>query len=124
MKLSIVGIAIWLAMALGQQVPECTRELARTDDCADVINANACYNQNRFRNAQTLQCIDGKDNADRSKKAQYPRKRGFWRPDLLTSWCRRASAAAVSASKCATGSARIVSVRLSSWEREPRRPSV
>jgi len=72
MKLSLGFIALWLAMALGQQATECTRELARTDDCADVINANACYNQNRFRNTQTLQCIDGKDNTDRARKAKHP----------------------------------------------------
>ncbi|KAF2262421.1 hypothetical protein CC78DRAFT_467910 [Lojkania enalia] len=52
---------------MGQQ--ECTMELARTDDCAAVINANACYNQFRFRNSQTLQCVDGTDNADRARKA-------------------------------------------------------
>ncbi|KAF2797179.1 hypothetical protein K505DRAFT_236077 [Melanomma pulvis-pyrius CBS 109.77] len=56
-------------MTFGQTAPVCTKELARTDECADVINANACYNQNRFNNAQTLQCIDGKDNADRARKA-------------------------------------------------------
>ncbi|KAK0702249.1 hypothetical protein B0H67DRAFT_449039, partial [Lasiosphaeris hirsuta] len=52
-----------------QQETECTRELARTDDCASVINSNACYNQFRFRDAQTLTCIEGKDNADRAQKA-------------------------------------------------------
>ncbi|KAF2462721.1 uncharacterized protein BDR25DRAFT_247842 [Lindgomyces ingoldianus] len=69
MKLSLGIIALWFAIAHGQNAAECTRELARTDDCAAVIDANACYNQNRFNNAQTLQCIDGKDNADRAKKA-------------------------------------------------------
>jgi len=68
MKLSLGLLSIWLAIALGQTYPECTKELARTDECADVINANACYNQNRFNNAQTLQCIDGKDNTERIKK--------------------------------------------------------
>lgn len=68
MKLSFGLIAMWFAMTFGQTAPVCTKELARTDECADVINANACYNQNRFNNAQTLQCIDGKDNADRARK--------------------------------------------------------
>ncbi|KAK3356540.1 hypothetical protein B0T25DRAFT_497152 [Lasiosphaeria hispida] len=72
MKLPLGLIALWLAMALGQQETECTRELARTDDCADVINPNACYNQFRFRDAQTLTCIDGKDTADRARKAHCP----------------------------------------------------
>ncbi|KAF2706546.1 hypothetical protein K504DRAFT_504673 [Pleomassaria siparia CBS 279.74] len=69
MKYSFGLIPFWLTLAFGQTFPECTRELARTDECADVINANACYNQNRFNNAQTLACIDGKDDADRKKKA-------------------------------------------------------
>ena len=68
MKASIVLTALWAALAASQQFQNCTRELAATDDCADVINPNACYNQFRF-NAQTLQCIDGKDNADRQRKA-------------------------------------------------------
>ncbi|PSN71552.1 hypothetical protein BS50DRAFT_547000 [Corynespora cassiicola Philippines] len=66
-KLGLVGL--WVAGAVGQQTAECTRELARTDECADVINANACYNKYRFRDTQTLSCIDGKDNKERSRKA-------------------------------------------------------
>ncbi|OTA69638.1 hypothetical protein K449DRAFT_429104 [Hypoxylon sp. EC38] len=68
MKLSLV-FAFWLTVAVSQQFPECTRELAETDDCADVINANACYNQFRFRDNQTLSCIGGTDNNARAKKA-------------------------------------------------------
>ena len=63
-------IAIRIAIAFGQTAPACTRELARTDECADVINANACYNQDRFKGAATLQCIDGKDNADKARKVK------------------------------------------------------
>jgi hypothetical protein len=70
MKLSrsLGFVALWLAMALGQQVPVCSQELASTDDCADVINPNACYNEYGFRGTQTLACIEGKDNADRARK--------------------------------------------------------
>ncbi|KAF2634833.1 hypothetical protein P280DRAFT_412899 [Massarina eburnea CBS 473.64] len=68
MKLSIEILALWVSVALGQSFPECTRTLARTDECASVINANACYNQNRFNGAATLACIDGTNDADRKKK--------------------------------------------------------
>lgn len=54
--------------ALGQQFPECTQELVRTDDCADVINPAACYNMFRW-SPMTLSCIDGTDDADRRRKA-------------------------------------------------------
>jgi len=74
MKLSLGFVTLWLAVVLAQQgqYPLCTRELAATDDCADVINPNACYNQFRFRNAQTLACIDGTDNNDRIRKVRKP----------------------------------------------------
>ncbi|KAF2689659.1 hypothetical protein K458DRAFT_384290 [Lentithecium fluviatile CBS 122367] len=70
MKLShgVGFIALWIYGALAQSYPECTAEVARTDACASVINANACYNKFRFQNAQTLTCIDGKDDADKKKK--------------------------------------------------------
>jgi hypothetical protein len=42
-------------------------EAARSDDCAAVINANACYNKFKW-NAQTLTCIDGTDSAVKAKK--------------------------------------------------------
>lgn len=76
MKLSFALAPIWLTIASGQQFPECTRELAATDDCADVINANACYNQFRFTDNRTLSCIGGTDNNDRARKVgviPYPR---------------------------------------------------
>ncbi|KAF2877905.1 hypothetical protein BDV95DRAFT_600600 [Massariosphaeria phaeospora] len=70
MKLQLSLLTFLFAQALAQQAPaECTRELARTDDCANVINANACYNAFGFRDAQTLQCVDGTDNKDRARKA-------------------------------------------------------
>ncbi|KAI1474989.1 hypothetical protein F4774DRAFT_398697 [Daldinia eschscholtzii] len=66
--------SLWFALTLSQQIPECSRELAATDDCADVINANACYNQFRFRNNQTLSCIGGANNDERAKKVRYSNK--------------------------------------------------
>ncbi|PVI01264.1 hypothetical protein DM02DRAFT_525381 [Periconia macrospinosa] len=48
--------------------PECTRALAQTENCLAVINANACYNQFKFSGATTLQCVDGKNDADRKQK--------------------------------------------------------
>ncbi|RYP21639.1 hypothetical protein DL765_002100 [Monosporascus sp. GIB2] len=71
MKLSLTCVSVFLAVALGQQFPVCTSEHAATDDCADVINANACYNQFRFRDNQTLSCIDGRDNDHRASKARH-----------------------------------------------------
>ncbi|KAF2199482.1 hypothetical protein GQ43DRAFT_398612 [Delitschia confertaspora ATCC 74209] len=69
MKSTIPILALLASIAFTQSFPECTRELARTDECADVINANACYNKNRFRaGTGTLSCIEGKDNAEKSKK--------------------------------------------------------
>jgi hypothetical protein len=57
-----------LSLATAQSYPECTAEVARTDACAAVIDANACYNKVGFRNAQTLTCIDGTSDADKKKK--------------------------------------------------------
>jgi hypothetical protein len=73
MMLSISLFALLLALAWGQSTQECTREVAATDECADVINPNACYNQFKFGSARTLQCIDGKNDEDRKKKV----RRGF-----------------------------------------------
>ncbi|KAI8964831.1 hypothetical protein F5Y11DRAFT_314538 [Daldinia sp. FL1419] len=69
MKVSFALVSLCFAVVLGQDVPECSRELAATDDCADVINANACYNQFRFRDNQTLSCIGGATNDERAQKA-------------------------------------------------------
>ncbi|KAK0742555.1 hypothetical protein B0T21DRAFT_283094 [Apiosordaria backusii] len=68
MKLSLGLLTLWASMSLGQSMQECTRELARTDECADVINPNACYNMYRFNSARTLSCIEGKDDAERKRK--------------------------------------------------------
>ncbi|KAK3317911.1 hypothetical protein B0H66DRAFT_532419 [Apodospora peruviana] len=69
---SFTLVALWLVLGLqgvfGQNYPVCTRELAATDECADVINPNACYNQYKFSGTRTLSCIDGKDDADRKRK--------------------------------------------------------
>ncbi|KAH3944782.1 hypothetical protein HBH98_145220 [Parastagonospora nodorum] len=59
--------AVILGIASAQTYPECTMEAARSDDCAAVINANACYNKFKW-NSQTLTCIDGTDNAVKAKK--------------------------------------------------------
>ncbi|KAK4213378.1 hypothetical protein QBC37DRAFT_463890 [Rhypophila decipiens] len=52
-----------------EPMAECTRQLAATNDCADVINPNACYNQFKFSGTRTLSCIEGKSDADRARKA-------------------------------------------------------
>ncbi|KAL5381838.1 hypothetical protein PMIN06_006852 [Paraphaeosphaeria minitans] len=69
MRLIFVSLAILVSTSLAQSYPECTPELVRTDECAGVINANACYNKMGFRNAQTLQCIEGKDEAEKKRRA-------------------------------------------------------
>ena len=70
MHISFAFTSALLALAAAQTYPECTMELARTDDCAAVINANACYNKFRW-NAQTLTCIDGTDNAAKQKMVRH-----------------------------------------------------
>jgi hypothetical protein len=68
MKSPLPILALLLTFATAQSYPECTAEVARTDACAAVIDANACYNKVGFRNAQTLTCIDGTSDADKKKK--------------------------------------------------------
>ena len=70
MKITLGIPAFWLATALAQGNVECTSELASTDDCAAVINPAACYNMFQFRDAQTLGCIEGVDDADRARKVR------------------------------------------------------
>ena len=71
MKLSLGLVTLFFATAFGQVGTSCPKELARTNECADVINANACYNQNRFRNkAGTLGCIEGANDAEKQKKVR------------------------------------------------------
>ena len=68
MKVSLGLITLSLTAALGQQVmPACPPELVTTEDCAAVINPNACYNQFRW-NTRTLGCIEGTDDRDRARK--------------------------------------------------------
>ena len=69
MKLIITALMSLVTSVAAQTYPECTAEVARSDDCAAVINANACYNKFRW-NAQTLTCIDGNDNAVKQKKVK------------------------------------------------------
>lgn len=71
MKLLLYITPLLFTLAHSQTYPECTAEVARTDDCAAVINANACYNKFRFRDAQTLTCIDGTDTAKKQKQVGY-----------------------------------------------------
>jgi hypothetical protein len=66
MHISIAIAAMMCGIIAAQTYPECTMEAARSDDCAAVIDANACYNKFRW-NAQTLTCIDGTDNAVKAK---------------------------------------------------------
>jgi hypothetical protein len=69
MKFSYSFLFLWFSLGLGQQYPECTAEMTRTDECLAVINANACYNKYRFgNNDNTLTCIEGKDKAEKSKR--------------------------------------------------------
>jgi hypothetical protein len=77
MHISLPLITILLPFTSAQTYPECTMEAARSDDCAAVINANACYNKFRW-NAQTLTCIDGTDNAVKAKKVCCQSKRILW----------------------------------------------
>jgi hypothetical protein len=69
MKLSAMLAVLSAALSLGQTAQTCTQDMIASDDCAAVIDANACYNEYRW-NTQTLQCIDGKDNTDRQRKAR------------------------------------------------------
>jgi hypothetical protein len=67
MKSSLSIFALLFTLAHSQTYPECTAEAAQSDDCAAVINANACYNKFRW-NAQTLRCIDGTDDKVKQQK--------------------------------------------------------
>lgn len=67
MKFSVAIVLLPAASVVVGQTQTCTQEMIASDDCAAVIDANACYNEFRW-NAQTLQCIDGTDNADRQRK--------------------------------------------------------
>ncbi len=70
MKLSLAIVTIWLSATLAQTIPACTAEMVASDDCAAVIDANACYNKFRFSGTQTLSCILGTDNKDKARKVR------------------------------------------------------
>lgn len=74
-------------------------EAARSDDCAAVINANACYNKFKW-NAQTLTCIDGTDNAVKAKKV---RSNDWSVSAMLSSGVRSASVVLVLGRSCVIG---------------------
>ncbi|ERS97595.1 hypothetical protein HMPREF1624_05766 [Sporothrix schenckii ATCC 58251] len=68
---SLYTVAVCLSLSatpMAQTVPACPADLAASTDCADVINPNACYNEFGFRGQQTLNCIEGKDKADKARK--------------------------------------------------------
>jgi hypothetical protein len=68
-----------LSLALAQNsgtTPACSADLASSDDCADVIDPIACYNEMGFRGSGTLQCIDGKNNTDRARKVRRAKRLG------------------------------------------------
>lgn len=69
MKLPLTIVTLWLAMVYAQQAAVCDNDLATSDDCTDVLNPIACYNQYRW-NTRTLSCIEGKDDADRKRKVR------------------------------------------------------
>ncbi len=85
MKLSLGTLALWLLpVALGQTVPECTAAMVASDDCAAVIDANACYNEFRFSGTQTLACIAGKDEKDRGRKVRRRPHPSYLRDGVLS----------------------------------------
>jgi hypothetical protein len=65
--LTLFNVALFLAMAKGQVGTDCPPDLVVTDDCTDVVNPIACYNQYRW-NTRTLSCIEGANDAERKKK--------------------------------------------------------
>lgn len=65
----LIALFVTAVLGQGQQFPECTRELLRTDECAAVVNPSACYNQFRW-NTRTLGCIDGTNDAERKKRVR------------------------------------------------------
>ncbi|KAI1818666.1 hypothetical protein GGS20DRAFT_581420 [Poronia punctata] len=76
MKPSAALTVLSATLVFGQE-QTCTQEMIASDDCAAVIDANACYNEFRW-NARTLQCIDGVDDADRKRKTVYRRAWPRW----------------------------------------------
>ncbi|KAH7408807.1 hypothetical protein DE146DRAFT_647236 [Phaeosphaeria sp. MPI-PUGE-AT-0046c] len=100
MHISFAISTLLAGLAAAQTFPACTMEAARSDDCAAVINANACYNKFKW-NAQTLTCIDGTDTKLKQQKVSLvSRETNRCMTDRL---CRCASVAPVLRRPCATG---------------------
>jgi hypothetical protein len=74
MKLQLSTLALWVFTIHAQSSAVCTNDLATSDDCTDVLNPIACYNQYRW-NTRTLSCIEGKDDADRKRKVRTQAER-------------------------------------------------
>ncbi len=70
MKVSLGLFTLLVTVALSQTVPDCTADMVASDDCAAVIDANACYNEFRFSGTQTLSCIAGKDDKERKRRVR------------------------------------------------------
>jgi len=94
-------LAIAFRLAAAQTATACPADLVVTDDCTDVMNPIACYNQYRW-NARTLSCIEGANDAERKRKVKdttsslynvFPEQRLMLTFDV---WLRLANAAAVS----------------------------
>ncbi|KAF2845529.1 hypothetical protein T440DRAFT_407701 [Plenodomus tracheiphilus IPT5] len=104
MKLLFSSSITFFVLAQAQTYPECTAEVARSDDCAAVINANACYNKFRFQNAQTLTCIDGSDDAKKKKQVSMIfDSSGCHQGRKINEMNRCANAVAVLVRSCVTG---------------------
>lgn len=106
-----LSLILLLPLAHAQTTPtECTADLVVTDDCTDVMNPIACYNQYRW-NTRTLSCIEGANDAERKRKVRLGAGRraheipSFERKHLLmeANGGRRASVAVVLGRSCVTG---------------------
>jgi len=68
MRISFSGL---LALFIGFTLTLAQQCDVDSDDCIDVIIPTACYNEFGFRSLSgVLGCIDGKDNADRTRKVR------------------------------------------------------
>jgi hypothetical protein len=64
-------VSIGLRLAAGQIATSCPSDLVVTDDCTDVVNPIACYNQYRW-STTTLSCIEGANDTERKRKVCDP----------------------------------------------------
>jgi hypothetical protein len=69
LPLALLAIAVWFVKVYGQQATDCPADLVVTDDCTDVMNPIACYNQYRW-NTRTLSCIEGANDTERKRKVR------------------------------------------------------